>query len=380
MKRSGPLRLLYAFRLSTGERATRGSWSYFLPPFFLTLLGILAVLISASCARRVMPGTVKIALVAPFEGYYRATGYDAIYSARLAVREINNAGGIRGWRLELVAYDDRGEPELARRAAQSVTMDPEILVILGHYLAPTTATARAIYTEAHLPFVVLGTWTQRGPTVWHLMPSPDVMAEAMISTSGTVDGPCLVEGEGPVAQALRERVPSNTAEQSAMACVYSTMPAIQAGEWLATAHADGWDGTFIGDLQLANASFSTLAAAAVLNSAFVTPYPLPRELTDVQPWTEAYRSVGPHVPEPGIYAVPTYEAVYVVAEAIDRMLATHSSPSRAGLNDALGLVDHTGMLGRLQLGAEGYWTPMKLYRYHWTVADALPQLMSRDAP
>ena len=327
-----------------------------------------------------MPGTVKIALVAPFEGYYRATGYDAIYAARLAVREINDAGGIRGWRLELVAYDDRGEPELARRSARSVTMDPEILVILGHYLAPTTATVRTIYTEAHLPFVVLGAWTQGGPTVWHLMPSPDVMAEAMISTTGAVDGPCLVEGEGPVAQALRERVPSSTSAQSAVACVYSTMPAVQAGEWLATARADGWDGTFIGDLQLADASFSTLAATAVLSSAFVTPYPLPRELTDIQPWIEAYRSTGPHVPEPGIYAVPTYEAVYVVAEAIDRMLAAHGSPSRAGLNDALGLVDHMGMLGRLRLGAEGYWTPMKLYRYHWTAEDTLPQLISRDAP
>ncbi len=52
-----------------------------------------------------MPTTVKIGLVAPFEGSYRSIGYDAVYAARLVVREINATGGIDGVRLELVAYD-----------------------------------------------------------------------------------------------------------------------------------------------------------------------------------------------------------------------------------------------------------------------------------
>ncbi|MCJ7548609.1 MAG: ABC transporter substrate-binding protein, partial [Anaerolineae bacterium] len=56
-----------------------------------------------------LPGIVKVGLVAPFEGSYRHVGYDAVYAARLAVREINAAGGIAGRQLELVAYDDRGD-------------------------------------------------------------------------------------------------------------------------------------------------------------------------------------------------------------------------------------------------------------------------------
>ncbi|HFC11696.1 MAG TPA: hypothetical protein ENJ56_02535, partial [Anaerolineae bacterium] len=36
---------------------------------------------------------VKIGLVAPFEGEQRVIGYDVIYATRLAVRQVNTAGG-----------------------------------------------------------------------------------------------------------------------------------------------------------------------------------------------------------------------------------------------------------------------------------------------
>lgn len=364
-------------RLLTRIRGATAFWHRFLSFFSFVLFGILVTL-SASCTSWSIPGTVKIALVAPFEGYYRATGYDAIYAARLAVREINAAGGIRGWRLELVAYDDRGELELAQRSAQSVTMDPEILAVLGHYLTATTVTAGEVYVEAQLPYVVLGAWTQCGPTVWHLMPSPDAVAEAMALTASAVEGQAIVEGAGPVADALQGRLSPSASVQPAV--VYSTMPAVQAGEWVAAARAQGWGGVFIGDLQLADSSFMTLAGTAVVSSSFVTPYPFPRDLTDIAAWTEAYRNVGPHVPEPGIYALPTYEAVYVVAEAMGRMLEIDGGPSRTGLNNALGQVDREGLLGRLRLDADACWTPMQLYRYHWRAGRALPQLVSSGTP
>ncbi len=38
--------------------------------------------------------TVKIGLVAPFEGRYRYVGYDVIYAVRLALHEANAAGGV----------------------------------------------------------------------------------------------------------------------------------------------------------------------------------------------------------------------------------------------------------------------------------------------
>jgi ABC-type branched-subunit amino acid transport system substrate-binding protein len=121
-------------------------------PAWLTVLA--ALLWLTGCAS-VAP-VVKIGLVAPFEGRHRAIGYDAIYSARLAVREINAAGGIGGYRVALVALDDRGDPELAGQASASLAVDPAVVAVLGHYLPETTATAASIYANGDLPLVRLG--------------------------------------------------------------------------------------------------------------------------------------------------------------------------------------------------------------------------------
>lgn len=117
---------------------------------FLTL----ATLLAAGCAS-VKP-VVKVGLVAPFEGRYRAVGYDAIYSARLAVREINTAGGIGGRRVALVALDDRGDPELARQAAATLAVDPGVVAVVGHYLTDTTDSAKDIYAKDSLPLIPMG--------------------------------------------------------------------------------------------------------------------------------------------------------------------------------------------------------------------------------
>ncbi len=126
-------------------------------PFFLlpnTVYGLLITVFLTACAS-VQP-VVKIGLVAPFEGAQRELGYDAIYAARLAVREINEAGGIGGYRVALVALDDRGDVALAEDTAVSLTVDPDVVAVIGHGLAETTAVAQPIYAAADLPLLPLG--------------------------------------------------------------------------------------------------------------------------------------------------------------------------------------------------------------------------------
>jgi ABC-type branched-subunit amino acid transport system substrate-binding protein len=96
---------------------------------------------------------VKIGLVGPFEGRYREVGYDVIYSARLAVREINAAGGIGGYRVALVALDDSGDSDLAMSVASSMVIDLEVVAGVGPWLEATTAAAAPIYAGAGLPFI-----------------------------------------------------------------------------------------------------------------------------------------------------------------------------------------------------------------------------------
>jgi ABC-type branched-subunit amino acid transport system substrate-binding protein len=100
------------------------------------------------------PSVIKIGLVAPFEGRNRPIGYDVIYSARLAVREINEAGGVEGTFVALVALDDGGDVELAQATAQSLVLDPAVVAVMGHWLPETTAAAAPIYATASLTLFV----------------------------------------------------------------------------------------------------------------------------------------------------------------------------------------------------------------------------------
>ncbi|MFN8595427.1 MAG: ABC transporter substrate-binding protein [Anaerolineae bacterium] len=98
---------------------------------------------------------VKIGLVAPFEGRYRLVGYEAVYAARLAIREINAQGGVNGYRLELVALDDRGETDRAVTAARQLIADPQVVAVIGHYRPTATEAAWAEYCQARMPLVAI---------------------------------------------------------------------------------------------------------------------------------------------------------------------------------------------------------------------------------
>jgi len=117
------------------------------------LLGA-ALLAAAACSR--LTPVVKIGLVGPFEGRYRAIGYDVIYSARLAVRSLNESGGIGRYRVALAAFDDSGEIDLAKGAAQALLVDPQVVAVVGHWLPLTTAAAAPVYERGGLALVAGG--------------------------------------------------------------------------------------------------------------------------------------------------------------------------------------------------------------------------------
>lgn len=249
------------------------------------------MLFVTGCLPPALPRVIKIGLVAPFEGRYRAVGYDAIYAARLAVREINAAGGVAGWNLELTAYDDRADPTMARAAAHNLVIDPDVIAVIGHYRQESLAAAGDVYVDAKLPLLVIGgRFTHDAATIWHLMPSP-ARAGAETVLAGSVN-------------------------------------------------AD--------------------AGVAV---PFVAPYPLPEDVAGLDAWRAAYRDVGPHVPEPGLYALPTYEAIYILADAIAAAVTADGHPSRVGVASAMPDVRRSGFLGDIAWDAAGFWAGAPLYLY-----------------
>jgi ABC-type branched-subunit amino acid transport system substrate-binding protein len=165
-----------------------GKWlAYPLASVYFLLLTFYSLLLALTACASVQP-VVKIGLVAPFEGAERAIGYDAIYAARLAVREVNTAGGINGYRVALVALDDGGDVQLAAETAVSLTIDPAIVAVVGHGLAETTAVASPIYAQARIPFLPLGN-PPYSPSNPSLLPSDFQAAYSGITPFDETAGP-----------------------------------------------------------------------------------------------------------------------------------------------------------------------------------------------
>lgn len=159
------------------------------------LFALGAVLLLAACTG--VEPVVKIGLVAPFEGRRRPLGYDAVYAARLAVREANAAGGVGGVRVALVALDDGGDPELARETAASLVVDPDVVAVIGHGILSTTEAALPIYRQGELPMLPLGQ-EPFGPVDPAGLPSDFRDAYAAVTPFDEVAGPYA----GPTYDAL----------------------------------------------------------------------------------------------------------------------------------------------------------------------------------
>ena len=212
-------------------------------------------LLLASCA---FPGStapvVKFGLVAPFEGRYRPVGYDALYAARLAVREQNAAGGVGGNRVELVAYDDGGDAPSAVERARQLALDPQVVAVVGHYRIETTRAAWDIYAREALPLIV-----------------PVIPADAL------PDSPCVGCSFPAAFRMGPSRLP------------FGNTPSLD----------------------------EVLAGSVLTGTVFAAGAPWPKDVPDAQSFIALYRSVS-NGAEPGPYAWATYQAAQMLFDAMAR--------------------------------------------------------------
>lgn len=96
---------------------------------------------------------IYIGVAAPLTGTTAAYGKQASDAARIAVKEINAAGGIDGRTIELIFMDDRSDPKEAALVAQRLCDDSRIVAVVGHMASSTTLAAMPIYNKARMPVI-----------------------------------------------------------------------------------------------------------------------------------------------------------------------------------------------------------------------------------
>lgn len=339
------------------------------------------LLLLASCQ---VPGavrpTVRVGLVAPFEGRYRFVGYDVFPAVRLALREANAAGGVAGYSVELVAYDDGADPQMAVLQADKLALDPTLVAAMGHFRASTTTAALPAYAQAGLPLLAPalldpGSASGEGTAFW-TGPAARVLAAALLDR---VEAAALAGGDSPLGQALLEVAAERGLELAPLvspgadgwleallaadpATVMSDADPVAAGEVVAALRDAGWEGTFLGGPELAATDFAAVAGPAAEGALFVTPWPLPEEGGEWAAFIAGYLPISGGTP-PGPRAQPAYQAARLLLRALEMDVAAHGRPSRAGVAAALATLTAEGAEGEpsltwYRLGADGAARPI----------------------
>jgi len=97
--------------------------------------------------------TIRIGFFAPITGPAAADGASAKNAVELGVKELNDAGGIGGKKIDLIVYDDRLNPQEAVAIANKlIEKDKVVGVVSGAYSGPTRVSA-PIFQKAGMPMV-----------------------------------------------------------------------------------------------------------------------------------------------------------------------------------------------------------------------------------
>ena len=109
-----------------------------------------------------MADNIRIGVASPFTGDLAGYGDNIKAGVSLKLKEINDAGGINGQKIELVWGDDLCAPKDAGTVASKFAADKSIVAVIGHLCSSATLAAMPIYVRAGLPAI---SPTSTNPTI-----------------------------------------------------------------------------------------------------------------------------------------------------------------------------------------------------------------------
>lgn len=104
-------------------------------------------------------GPIKIAFFGPLTGNMMQYGVSFQNAIGMKVEELNAAGGIDGREIEIISYDDKGDPKEAVNIANKIVADTDIKVAIGSFSSSCSMAAAPVFAEAGIMHL--------GPTASH---------------------------------------------------------------------------------------------------------------------------------------------------------------------------------------------------------------------
>lgn len=121
----------------------------------------IAALLTVAAAPPASAQTIKIGVFGPLTGDAAAMGSSEKEAVELAIKEKNDAGGIRGKKVEVVYGDDAGKPEEAVNVAKRLISRDEVLITIGSISSPASLAASQVSRQSETPQIVVAGTAQR---------------------------------------------------------------------------------------------------------------------------------------------------------------------------------------------------------------------------
>ncbi|HLX01553.1 MAG TPA: branched-chain amino acid ABC transporter substrate-binding protein [Trinickia sp.] len=326
---------------------------------------------------------VKIGHVAPLTGQIAHLGKDNENGARLAIEEINAKGLVIGGQkvtLELDGQDDAADPRTATQVAQKL-VDDKVVAVVGHLNSGTSIPASKIYSDAGIvqispsatnpaytlqgfktTFRVVATDAQQGPALANYAAKDMKLKSVAIVDDSTAYGQGLANEFEKTAKSLGMNVMSHDATNDKAVDFRAILTKIKGENPDAIMYGgmDATGGPFAKQAKQLGMRAKILAGDGVCTSSIAA---LAGNGTDNIVCSEAgmglekmdggaafeakyEKRFGQHIQ---LYAPYTYDAVYIIVDAMKRAKSTDPAKIVA----AMPATDYKGVIGETTFDSKG---------------------------
>jgi branched-chain amino acid transport system substrate-binding protein len=346
----------------------------------LVALGL--AILGGGGARAQAPAVVLIGFASPLTGPQAHYGKDNQNGARMAIDDLNARGmkiGGKPVRFELLIEDDQADPKVGTIVAQKL-IDAGIHAMVGHFNSGVTLPASTLYFEAGIPQVSVSTnvkyTRQKFKTAFRIMADDDKQGAALgryatqnlrfkrfaVIDDRTAYGQGLADAftntvRAAKAQVVKREFTNDKAVdfRNILTSIRKAQPdAIffggydgQAGPMARQMKELGIDVPLLGGETMNTAKFIQLAGPAAEGHIASTPGAALESRPEGKAFAQRYRER--HTQEIGLYAPYFYDAVMVVAAAMER--ANTMAPAK--LLPALRNVRHAGITADIAFDNNG---------------------------
>ena len=123
----------------------------------LIVMLILTIVSLPACGPAQPKGEVIVYVAAPLSGFQANGGQTVLGGARLMAAQLNKAGGLLGYTINVVGIDDESDSEVAVEVAEQIKADLQagrrVIGVVGHYNSGQTLAAMEVYKD--LPLIVI---------------------------------------------------------------------------------------------------------------------------------------------------------------------------------------------------------------------------------